>query len=386
MRIRSVWGDWVDQECDRTRLAGQWRTIGEVEGSGPNMTVIERGEHRRVVSFASNDYLGLTTHPAVVAAAHDALDRWGTGAGAARLVSGSRSVHGELESALADWKRTERALLFPTGYAANLGVIGALAGPGTRILSDELNHASIIDGCRLARASGAEVVVYPHCDLDAVDALLRTTSQTHGRTLVVTETAFSMDGGSVALDDLAALCNERNALMVLDEAHAVLGPEHRGDGGDVVRIGTLSKALASQGGFVAGPAPLVELIANRARSFIFTTAPAPANAAAALAALQVVRSPEGTALCSRLRRHVDRLAPNHPSPIVAVILGDETAALDASARLLDLGLLVAAIRPPTVAPGTSRLRVTLSAAHSGANVDRLLAALRQLPQVMGRAT
>ena len=384
-----AWSEWARQECDRTRHAGQWRTIRDLDGPEPDTFVVEAGGiPRPVVSFASNDYLGLTRHPAVVAAAHDALDRWGTGAGAARLVTGSRTVHGELEAELAVWKGTERALLFPTGYAANLGVLTALAGAGVRILSDERNHASIIDGCRLARASGAEVVVYPHLDLDTVAASLRNgPGGTHRRTVVVTETVFSMDGDTVALDELTALCEHHGALLVLDEAHGVLGPEPPASS-EVVRIGTLSKALASLGGFVAGATPIVELIANRARSFIFTTATPPANAAAALAALRVVRSSEGTTLCARLRRHVDRVAPGpgHLSPIVAVILGDEAAALDASAHLLEQGLLVVAIRPPTVAPGTSRLRVALSAVHTEEQVDHLLLALRGLPEVTAVAT
>jgi 8-amino-7-oxononanoate synthase len=327
-----------------------------------------------VVSFASNDYLGLTSHPAVVASAHEAIDRWGTGTGASRLVVGSRPLHTELEAELAAWKGTDDAVLFPTGYAANLGLLTTLGGTDVTILSDELNHASIVDGSRLARAA---VRIYRHRDLDHLAALL---PEVDGAALVVTDSAFSMDGDVADLDGLLDLCDRSGALLVLDEAHAVLGPDlPRGaDGLPVLRMGTLSKSLGSLGGFVAGPRPYVDLLRNRARSFIFTTASTPADTAAALAAVRVVRSDEGTALINRLRGHVDRLRPGHPTPIVPVVLGDEAAALAAAARLLDRGLLVPAIRPPTVPPGTSRLRVALSAAHTDDQLDALVAALADL--------
>jgi 8-amino-7-oxononanoate synthase len=282
---------------------------------------------------------------------------------------GSRPVHDELEAELAAWKGAEAALLFSSGYAANVGVLSALAGPEVRVLSDELNHASIIDGCRLSRA---EVGVYRHKDLDHVASLL---GDAGGRALVVTDAVFSMDGDEAPVLELAEVCAAHGALLVLDEAHAVLGPRFDADPSAVLRVGTLSKTLGALGGFVAGPRPLVDLLVNRARSFVFSTALAPADAAAAQAALRIVRSAEGEALVARLRRNVERVAPGHPSPIVPVVLGDEQAALDASAALLEQGLLVPAIRPPTVPEGTSRLRVALSAAHTDAEVDALVAAL-----------
>lgn len=364
----SPWERWLAAERERLRSSGQWRTVRDLDGPGPETVLWDHGSGRAVVSFASNDYLGLTRHPAVVAAAVEAVERWGTGAGAARLVVGSRPVHTRLEAALADWKGAERAVLFPTGYAANLGVLSALAGPGTRVLSDERNHASIVDGCRLSRA---EVVVYPHGDVAAVERALGR----GGRTLVVSDSVFSMDGDLAPVDDLVALCRRHDALLVLDEAHAVLGPVPPPSSGPVLRVGTLSKALASLGGYVAGPASLAELVVNRARPFIFTTASTPGDAAAALAALEVVASPEGDELRARLRSHVERLRPGHPSPILPVVLGDEEAALAASSELLRQGLLVPAIRPPTVAPGTSRLRVTVSAAHTAEQVEALGAVL-----------
>ena len=369
--MTTAWSQWVADQCARIAGSGQWRRTRDLDAAGPAGSLTDDGGNRAVVSFASNDYLGLTQHPAVVGAAHVALDRWGAGSGAARLIVGSRPVHSELEHELAAWKGSDRALLFPTGFAANLGVLSTLATPGVRVCSDELNHASIIDGCRLGRG---DVHPYPHRDVDAVDELLQGTE----RSIVVTDSVFSMDGDVAPVDDLVSLCKKHGALLVLDEAHAVLGPHvDVPDGADVLRVGTLSKTLGSLGGFVAGPTAFIELLVNRARPFIFTTASTPADTAAALAALGVLLSREGDVLRARLRRHVDRISPGHPSPIIPVVLGDERRALAASAALLDRGLLVPAIRPPTVAPGTSRLRIALSAAHTDEQVTLLADALRE---------
>ena len=365
------WSQWVTDQCARIAGAGQWRRPRDLDAAGPTGSLADDRAERPVVSFASNDYLGLTQHPAVVAAAHAALDRWGAGSGAARLIVGSRPVHTQLETELAAWKGSERALLFPTGFAANLGVLSTLATPGVRVCSDELNHASIIDGCRLGRG---DVRVYRHRDVSAVDELLQGTE----RSVVDTDTVFSMDGDVAPVDDLLDVCARHHALLVLDEAHAVLGPTvDVAHGADVLRVGTLSKTLGSLGGFVTGSSPFIEFLVNRARPFIFTTAPTPADTAAALAALRVLRSTEGDALCATLRRHVDRIAPGHPSPIIPLVLGDERRALAASAALLERGLLVPAIRPPTVAPGTSRLRIALSAAHTDHQVALLAEALQE---------
>ncbi len=364
-----TWDAWADAEADAIRASGRWRAPRTLDAKGPEGTLTADG--RPVVSFASNDYLGLTAHPVVIAAAHDALDRWGAGAGAARLIVGARPVHAELERELAAWKATPRAAIFPTGFATNLGVITTFAGAGVLVCSDELNHASIIDGCRLARA---EVAVYRHRDLDHLAALLR--NRGPRRALVVSDTVFSMDGDIADTVALSDLCAREDALLVVDEAHAVLGPDlDLASDANVLRVGTLSKTLGALGGFVAGPTRLIELVENLARPYIFTTALTPADAAAALAALRVVQSPEGAALRARLRHHVDRLRLDHPSPIVPFVCGEEERALAAAAALLDEGLLVPAIRPPTVPPGSSRLRVTVSAAHTDAQVDHLLHAL-----------
>jgi 8-amino-7-oxononanoate synthase len=363
------WRAWAEAERHSIQEAGQWRTVRDFDADGPVGRLAPSG--RRVVAFASNDYLGLTRHRQVLAAARAALDRWGAGAGAARLIVGSRPVHSELEAELAGWKGAEQALLLPTGFAANLAVLATFGAPDAVICSDELNHASIIDGCRLAPA---RVEVYPHRNTDALASLLRRAE----RAIVVSETVFSMDGDLAHVDDLARLCARHGALLVLDEAHAVLGPDPELAGADTLRVGTLSKALGALGGYVAGPAPLIELLRNRARSFIFTTASPPAVAAAALAALRIVRSAEGDSLRERLRFLVDGLRPGHPSPILPVIVGEADRALEVSSALLEKGFLVPAIRPPTVPPGTSRLRVTVSAAHT----ERQVTALRDaLPEI-----
>jgi 8-amino-7-oxononanoate synthase len=387
----SAWSDWVESSCRAVEAASQWRYPRTFDARGPVGRLSNKGADARnaesdeeIVSFASNDYLGLSCHPTVVAAAHQALDRWGAGSGASRLVTGSRPIHADLEAALADWKGCRRAIVFPTGFAANLSVLSVFAPAGTSVFSDELNHASIIDGCRAARA---EVAVYRHNDLEHLAQLMKASTR---RPIIVSDTIFSMDGDAADLAGLVEVAGRFGALLVLDEAHAVLGPELPvipGDPGvDVLRVGTLSKTLGSLGGFVAGPSHFVELLVNRARPYIFTTAPSPADAAAAMAALAIVRSPEGDALRARLSELVGRVSGSigagrggpHPSPIIPVIIGDESRAVAASERLLAHGLWVPAIRPPTVPKGTSRLRVTLSAIHTDEQVDRLIAELAAL--------
>lgn len=373
------WPQRVREQLDAVVDGGRWRAPREFDARGPAGTL----EGAPVVSFASNDYLGLSAHPDVVAAAGAALERWGAGAGASRLVTGSRPVHADLERALADWKGTQAAVCFPTGFAANLGALSVLGGPEVRVLSDELNHASIIDGCRLSRS---RLSIYRHADAAHLAELLKADPATP--TVVATDSVFSMDGDVAPVEEIAEVCRRHGALLLLDEAHAVLGPhlspELVGDPDlTLVRMGTLSKTLGSLGGFLAGPRDVVELMVNRARPYIFTTALTPADAAAALAALGVLRSPEGDALVQRLADLVARVAEPDPggvaaSPIIPVILGSEQRALEASVALLAQGLWVPAIRPPTVPEGTSRLRVTLSAAHSDAQVAQLVAALAPL--------
>ena len=391
------WNKRVHQRLEAIRDTDRWRHPRSFDARGPAGILCDVDtDHNQslhptdVVSFASNDYLGLSVHPAVCDAAIDAVHRWGTGSGASRLVVGTRPVHDELEAEIATWKHTERAVLFPTGYAANLGILTALiraAGrtPRPLICSDTLNHASIIDATRLA---DADVAVYAHCDVAAVDDLLSAARRDGRPAVVVSDSVFSMDGDVAPVNDLIGVSQRHGALLVLDEAHAVLGPDPVASSNadaTVLRMTTLSKTLGALGGAVAGPAELIDLLINTARPYIFTTALSPADTAAALAALRVFRSDEGVRLVARLRHHVDRLRPGHPSPIVPIIVGTDRAALELSTELLARGLLVPAIRPPTVPDGTARLRVTLSAAHTDEQVDHLIESLSMLGIPVGVA-
>ncbi len=370
----SPWRSWIDGELDAIVSSGLWRQTRALAAAGPRGVLTESGQE--VVNFASNDYLGLTQHPSVKAAAAAAVEVWGTGSGASRLVTGTRPSHARLEADLADWKGTGAAVVFSTGYAANTGLLATLGGPGVRICSDALNHASIVDGCRMAAARGAEVAVYDHLDLDHLASLLARGGAE--RSVVVSDSVFSMDGDVAPVDALSSLAVDHRALLVLDDAHAVFPLADLHPEADVVRVGTLSKALGAVGGFVAGPMAFVELLVNRARPFVFSTAPTPADVAAAGAALAVLRSPEGADLLSRLAENVGALSPGHPSPVLPVIVGSAADAVEASTALLDRGLLVPAIRPPTVPAGSSRLRVALSAAHSPEEVLMLREALEDL--------
>ena len=360
----------MDGELRQIKAAGQWRTLRPLRGRGPEFT---DAEGAAVVSFASNDYLGLAAHPAVVRACAEAADRFGCGTGSSRLIVGDRAVHHDLEDDLSRWKDTDAALVLPSGYQANLAALTTFgSGAGCRIVSDELNHASIIDGARLARS---EVKIYRHGDADEAASLVRSAS---GPVVVVTDSVFSMDGDEAPVAELSAVCAREGALLVLDDAHAVFPMPEVDPESLCMRVGTLSKVLGSQGGYIAGPQRFVDLLVNRARSFIFSTGLTPPAAASAQAALQILRSPEGIALLSRLRSRIDAVAPHHASPIIPVVLGSEADAVSASATLLAAGLLVPAIRPPTVPRGSSRLRISLSAAHSEADVGRLVSALTAL--------
>lgn len=345
-----------------------------------------RLDGRTLILLASNNYLGLANHPRVVAAAKQAADEWGVGAGAARLITGSVELHDELERRLAELKATEDAILFSSGYLANLGTVSALVGPGDAVFSDELNHASIIDGSRLSRAT---VHVYPHRDADQLEKLLAEWRRDHpsARALVVTDSVFSMDGDLAPLPDLADVCEAYDAILMVDEAHAtgVVGPEGRGAVAHFrmeeqvpVVMGTLSKSLGAAGGFIAGSRALCDFLRNRARAFVFDTALPPPVVAAALAALDVLTLEPGRgervrAKAGRFHDELrllgyDALAPD--AAVVPVMVGDADAALALSARLLELGVLVPAIRPPTVPEGTSRLRCTLMASHTDEHLGR----------------
>ena len=362
------WTAWAQSELDGIRRADRWRAPVAFDNRGVHGSL--RG--RDVIVFSSNDYLGLSQHPAVRRAAASAAIEFGAGATASRLVVGTRSLHEELESDIAAWQRSERALVFPNGFAANLSVLSVLGGPDVTVFSDELNHASIIDGCRLSKARRQ---IYRHCDTEHLASQL---AATPGRKLVVTDSVFSMDGDIAPLDAIAALCAQHGALLVVDEAHAALGPDLAHLPCELFRVGTLSKMLGALGGWVAGSRALIELLINRARPFIFTTGLSPADTAAGLAALRIVTSEEGEGLRRQLRSAIEAIAPGHPSPIVPVILGEDRAALRAAEVMLQHGLYVPAIRPPTVPAGTARLRIALSAAHTEPMLRKLKHALESL--------
>jgi 8-amino-7-oxononanoate synthase len=385
----------LQAELDELAAADRLRACHELAGLSRQRPVGPAGP---LLSFSSNDYLGLASHPEVLAAAAETAAREGFGAGAARLVTGDLPAHRSLERDLAAFTGRSAALLFPTGYQANLGVVTALAGPGDLIVSDAANHASLIDGCRLSRAT---VAIYPHGDAQAAAAALSRPG-TFRRRLLVTESLFSMDGDAAPLTALAELAAARDAILVVDEAHALgtTGPGGRGlsaAAGVVpdVLIGTLGKAFGSAGGFVAGAAELRAFLVNRARSFIFATAPPPPVAAAATAAVRLAAGGEGERRRERLaanrRLLLDLLAkapalptsrlpaePDLASPILPIVLGGDARALTSSARLRDQGLFVPAIRPPTVPEGTARLRITFSSEHTPAEIETLARALREV--------
>jgi 8-amino-7-oxononanoate synthase len=352
---------------------------------GPRVIV----DGREVVCLCSNDYLGLAGDPAVRAAAARAVAKWGVGAGASRLVSGTSRLHADLERRLAEFKRTEAAVVASTGWAANHLAVHALAGAGDLICSDKLNHASIIDA---ALSSGARLRTYPHRDTARLRSLLESHRAKHRRCLIVTDSLFSMDGDLAPLAELAELKDRYDAQLLLDEAHAtgVLGEGGRGAAElagvenriDAV-VGTLSKAIGALGGFVAGPAALIETIRNTGRPYIYSTALPPAICAAATESLRIIerepaRRRRVLELASGLRELLaERKRPtgDSRSQIIPVVIGEAGEAVRVSRRLLEAGFLVPAIRPPTVPRGASRLRVSLSALHAEEDLRRFVQAL-----------
>jgi len=348
----------------------------------PGIWVLRNG--RRLLSFCCNDYLNLTHHPEVKEAAIAALRTYGVGAGASRLVSGNHPLLGELEARLARLKEAEAAYVFGSGYLANLGIIPALIGPGDLVLIDELAHACLWAGARLARAA---VVPFRHADVRHAQALLTELRQHHGNVLIATDGVFSMDGDIAPLHALAALAQRHDAWLMSDDAHGV-GVVGGGRGSNFVppikadvplQMGTLSKALGAYGGYLCASAAVIDLMRNRARTAVYSTGLPPAMAAAAIAALDVIeREPGYAALALTKAQAFARCAglPEPASPIVPVLLGEAEAALKASRLLEDQGFLVVAIRPPTVPGGTARLRLTFTAQHPDREVERLAELVR----------
>lgn len=350
---------------------------------GPEVVV----DGQQLLAFCANDYLGLANHPQVIRALQQGAERWGVGGGASHLVVGHSQPHHELEEALAEFTGRPRALLFSTGYMANLAAVTALVGQGDSVLEDRLNHASLLDAGLL---SGARFARYLHND---AESLAKRLAKTEGDTLVVTDGVFSMDGDLAELPALCAAAKQKGAWLMVDDAHG-FGPlgangggivEHFGLGLDdvPVLVGTLGKAFGTAGAFVAGSAELIETLIQFARPYIYTTSQPPAVACATLKSLELLRSESWrrdqlAALIARFRAGAQALGltlMDSPTPIQPILIGDSARAVELSRLLRERGLMVGAIRPPTVPAGTARLRVTLSAAHTLAQVDRLLAAL-----------
>ena len=329
---------------------------------------------RRLLSFSCNDYLGLTQHPALKAAAIAAIEQYGVGAGASRLVTGNHPLYADLEARLARLKGAEAACVFGSGYLANSGIAPALAGPGDLILIDELAHSSLWTGARLSRA---DVQTFRHNDADHVEALLCERRASHPRTLIATEGVFSMDGDHAPLRTLAALAARHDAWLIADDAHDL--EFSHGDGAVPVRVGTLSKALGAYGGYVVASAPVIDLIRNRARTLIYSTGLPPATLASAIAALDLIeREPALLAQPLAKARAFTRACnlPEAESAIVPIVVGSAQHTLDASRALEAEGFLVVAIRPPTVPHGTARLRLAFSALHPDDELARLATAVR----------
>jgi len=387
----------LNQRLAAIRGQGLYRELRRIETpQSPRLEIAGR----TFINFSSNDYLGLANEPALKAAAIKAIERYGAGSGASRLICGSLAPHHELEEALAAFKQTQAALTFSSGYAAAVGTLCALFGRDDIIVLDKLVHACIVDAARL---SGAKLRVFAHNDLAALEKILQWADERNrkskienrkSRVLIVTESVFSMDGDHAPLREMAGLKEKYGAWLMVDEAHAtgLYGPNRRGLVEELgvserveIQMGTLGKALGSAGGCVCGSRSLIDFLINRARSFIFSTAPVPAAAAAARAAIEFVQSAGGEtrrqtlwARVGQLTSHLAPRTPHLPSAILPLIVGDEAKAVELAASLRERGIFVPAIRYPTVARGKARFRLTVTAAHTAEDIFELLAALKTL--------
>lgn len=392
--------DFIGKELSAFEESGLYRRLSLVQGAQESRVRING---RDVILLCSNNYLGLANHPKVKEAAISAIEKYGFGSGASRLVSGNMEPHRELEERLARFKNTEAALVFNSGYHANIGIISALVGRGGIIFSDKLNHASIVDACILSRA---EVKRYPHCDLNALEHFLKTTSRiTHHapRKLIITDGVFSMDGDIAPLQDISALAYKYDCMLMVDDAHAtgVLGANGKGtlehfgidnpnpvlrhNGTGIIQMGTLGKGLGCFGAYAAGSKKLIDYLINKARSFIYTTSLPPSVCAASIAAIDIVENEPQLRqdLWDRVkffREGIKKASLNtmqSETQIIPVLIGEADKAVHISKNLLDKGIFVQAIRPPTVPEGTSRLRITLMANHSLDDLKYSIDSIRQ---------
>jgi len=382
-----------NHELSRLREQGLLRKLTCIESShGSNISV----SGKAFINFSSNDYLNLSYHPRILNAAIKALKKYGLGSGASRLLSGTHKPHVKLEEMIANYKKTKAAIVFNTGYAANTGTLPVLAGPDALVFSDEINHASIVDGLRLAKA---KVKIYKHKDADHLAHLLKGSLKNKivKRRLVITDSVFSMDGDIASLPDIVHLCEKYNAFLMIDDAHAtgVLGKTGRGglehfgikNNERIIQMGTLSKAAGCFGAFVAGSADLIVLLTSRSRSFMYSTSLPPAIAEACAVALHIIESGSGERR-KKLWRNRQRLCKglqslgydtlNSETPIIPVLAGDIKRALKISGHLYRERIFAPAIRPPTVPAGKCRIRFSVTSAHSNEDIDRVLDVLRRL--------
>jgi len=364
---------FLTDTLNQIKQKGLYRTFQFLE-SAPGPVVMING--KKVIQFSSNNYLGLADHPVLKKAAKDAVEKYGVGVGASRLITGNIELYGKLEGRMARFKHTESALIFPTGYQANVGTITALLGPDDVIFSDALNHASIIDGCRL---SGAQIMVYPHRDLASLEKIIRKAPKARNR-MIITDGIFSMDGTIAPLPELVALARHYGCWLMVDEAHAtgVLGKQGRGTAEFFgmeeevdIQMGTFSKALGSLGGYIAGSRKLIEFLTNKCRSLIYTTGLPPAVLAVNQAAIDLVK--KGSKLREKIRekanffrKELNKLGyntVNSETQIIPVLIGDNDLTMEFSQYLFRKGIFAQGIRPPTVPKGLSRIRISIMATH-----------------------
>jgi 8-amino-7-oxononanoate synthase len=376
---------WIEEELKKIKDEDLFRVLTELEtGQSPEIEI----DGKVYILLSSNSYLGLSVDPKVKKAAMEALEKYGTGSGGSRLVSGSTVLHRRLEERIANFKKTQSAILFSTGYLANVGTIAALVGPGDIVYSDELNHASIIDGCRLSKS---EIRVYKHCDIEHLKSILEADKNTCNKKLIVTDTVFSMDGDLAPLPEIVEISEKNGCMVMIDEAHAtgVLGDrgsgatEHFGIEDRVpVVMGTLSKAVGSLGGYIAGSNKLIDFIRNRVRSYIFDTSLPASCLAASLAAIDIIENePERREYLWKLIRKFKlgleqiglEVLPSY-SAVVPVLIGEAQPALDFALKLRENGVYTPAVRPPSVPPGKCRIRATLMAMHTDGQIEKALRA------------
>ena len=379
---------YISDELIKIMKSGLYREL-KVVGNAQDTHIEIEG--KTFLSFCSNNYLGLANNPSVIKAVKDAVEEYGWGAGASRLVSGNMSLHESLEDEISRFKGKEAALVFPTGYMANLGAISSLVSNGDLVICDKLNHASIIDGCRL---SGADFRVYAHCDMVKLENILRKSSK-YNRKLIVTDSVFSMDGDLAPLPDIVRIAGKHKAMVMVDEAHGtgVFGKNGRGvvehfnlNKEVYIVMGTLSKAIGSLGGYVCGDIDLINYLRNKARSFMYTTALPPAVCAASIAGIKLIQNDPSLreSLWHNVRFIKEKLKSlnfsiiSSESPIIPILIGDSQKAVDMSNFLYKKGLLITAIRPPTVPANSSRLRMTVMSTHTKEDLERLLEVLNEV--------